>query len=90
MRRGLKRSVVATVVLAMVMTLALPALGITDGTVDESNDFPFVAIALQFVSDGAYVCSAEAIDESHLVTAAHCFQDFVPPGMLVLSFSRNT
>jgi len=79
MRTGSKRTVVATVVLAMLVALALPALAITDGTVDENDDFPFVAIALQFVDDGAFICTAGAIDEYHLVTAAHCFQDFVPP-----------
>lgn len=74
-----KRGVIATVVIAMIMTLALPALAITDGTVDAEDEYPFVAIAIQFVPGGAFVCSAEAVDEYHLVTAAHCFQDPLPP-----------
>ena len=73
------RSIVFALVLGMLMALALPATAITDGTVDSEDDYPFVAIALQFVADGAFICSAEAIDSYHLVTAAHCFQDFVPP-----------
>lgn len=77
--RGSKRSFVAAVVMAMIMTLALPALAITDGTVDAEDDYPFVAIAIQFVEEGAFFCSAEAIDAYHLITAAHCFQDALPP-----------
>lgn len=79
MRRWSSKSIVGVVALAMFMILALPALAITDGTVDEGDDYPFVAIAIQFTDDGAYFCSAEAIDKDHLITAAHCFQDFVLP-----------
>lgn len=79
MRNWSSRSIVATIVLVMGMTVALPASAMSDGTVDDSDEFPFVAIAIQFTSDGAFFCSAGAIDEYHLVTAAHCFQDLVPP-----------
>jgi secreted trypsin-like serine protease len=79
MRNWSRRSIVATIALVMGMTVALPASAITDGTVDGGDEFPFVAIAIQFTPDGAFFCSAGAIDEYHLVTAAHCFQDFVPP-----------
>jgi hypothetical protein len=67
-------------VLALVLAAAAPAGAITDGTVDSDDDFPFVAMAVQFLPDGGgFICSTGAIDEWHLVTAAHCFQDFVPP-----------
>lgn len=80
MKSTSRRSIVTGAVTALAMTLALPASAITDGTVDEGDEFPFVAIALQFVEGGAFVCSAGAIDATHLVTAAHCFQDALPPG----------
>lgn len=75
-----KRSFVTAVVLGLLLSLALPAGAILDGTIDEGEEFPFVALAAQFLPDGsAFVCSAGAIDAWHLVTAAHCFQDAIPP-----------
>lgn len=80
MRRSGKRWFSLAVVLGVMMAMALPATAITDGTVDDEEDFPFVALAAQFLpGGGAFVCSAGAIDELHLVTAAHCFQDAIPP-----------
>ena len=62
---------------AMAVASALPAAAITNGTVDEADEFPFVALVVDFQS--GFLCSAGAIDAFHLITAAHCFQDVVDP-----------
>lgn len=80
MRGSRKRWSSLAVVVGLIMAVALPALAITDGTVDEDEDFPFVALVAQPAPGGGFfICSAGAIDEWHLVTAAHCFQDATPP-----------
>lgn len=72
-----RRWLVAVVAAAVSLAISLPAVGITDGTVDSGDDFPFVAVALDPVQ--GFLCSAGQIDELHLVTAAHCFQPALPP-----------
>jgi hypothetical protein len=64
---------------AALMVLALPAGAITDGTVDQEDDFPFVTVVVDFQS--GYLCSAGAVDSMHLITAAHCFQPALPPDL---------
>lgn len=73
------RWLVPLVAAILSLSMAIPALGITNGTEDSGDDFPFVAIAIFFTPDGAFFCSAGQIDELHLVTAAHCFQPAIPP-----------
>lgn len=77
-RRGRLRAwLVAITAAALAVSLAAPASAILDGTVDSEDEFPFVAIAIDFSS--GFFCSAGQIDAEHLVTAAHCFQDAIPP-----------
>lgn len=80
MRRSRKRWTALAIALGVVLSVAMPAVAITDGTVDVDEDFPFVAMAAQPAPGGGFfICSAGAIDAWHLVTAAHCFQDATPP-----------
>lgn len=79
-RQPSSRVVIAAVVAALTVALAIPASGITNGSVDEEDDFPFIAFAVQLLPDGGFIgCSAAAIDPHHLITAAHCFQPILPP-----------
>jgi hypothetical protein len=64
--------------LALVMILSLvlagSAFAISNGQPD-GNNHPYVGIALGAAAEGGYwVCSAAAISDTVLVTAAHCFE----------------
>ena len=69
--------------LALTLAMAMPAGAITNGEPDTANEYPFVAGAIgPLDEEDLFLCTAWAISDTYLVTAAHCFQDLVdPPGV---------
>jgi hypothetical protein len=69
-----KHTIIVTMVVLLAMVLVGSALAITNGQPD-GDDHPYVGIALGPATGGGFwVCSAAAISDTVLVTAAHCFE----------------
>jgi len=69
-----KPIIVLAIVLALALGLVGTALAITNGQPDGDNH-PYVGLAIGPATGGGYwACSASAISENILVTAAHCFE----------------
>lgn len=70
-RTTLALGALAAVTLAA--TLATPASAITDGVIDEDDDFPHVGVVVMYDDAGPlWRCTATLIDDDVLLTAAHC------------------
>jgi secreted trypsin-like serine protease len=78
----MRRLLVLLSAVGLFFAMTMPAGAITNGEPDTENEFPFVAGAIGPLDQEAlFLCTAWAISDTYLVTAAHCFQDLEdPPG----------
>jgi secreted trypsin-like serine protease len=79
----MKRTWIVLSTLALLVAVAAPVAAITNGEPDTGNEYPYVAAAIgPLDQSNQFLCTAWAISDTYLVTAAHCFQDQVnPPGV---------
>jgi len=75
------RLTVLATALLLTLAFATPASAINNGQLDDQDKYPYVGVVLVPATGGGYwMCSAAAISDTKVITAAHCIDDYASPG----------